>query len=402
MKTKLKARLLQWLASASRVAVWALLRVIPPRKHAVVFGWPDNEGNSVEVVRGLSRRYRGQVYWLLQDPTYPGPAFAQKDLQSPRVVRVQKGSLKALQLSLTAEFTVFTHGLYTAVTPPKNRLVVNVWHGDGPKKLYQTNLVRSTVLVSGSTLWSHYKAEVFSTDADSLAVVGNPRSDQFWEAIPASAIERLGLAEGRPRVLWLPTYREAMGPRARRWSDGDQLSESEKVDQLTHAMADAADELQIDLVVKPHPLDVDNYQGTGLRVIRNEDLDAAEVSLYQLIGHTDGLISDISSVWVDYLMLNRPIGFLMPDLDELIQRRGLNVDNLEELLPGPRLDSVDSAVEFLRGIGSRHEGLLPSAYPCVSEIGVPSGPGITDRLIDWLGEYQAKRGLEPLFDQGPH
>src|SRR6478752_6822282 len=123
MKTKLKARLLQWLASASRVAVWALLRVIPPRKHAVVFGWPDNEGNSVEVVRGLSRRYRGQVYWLLQDPTYRGPAFA-SDLPSPRVTAIQKGSLKALRLSLTAELTVFTHGLYTAVSAPRNRLVV--------------------------------------------------------------------------------------------------------------------------------------------------------------------------------------------------------------------------------------------------------------------------------------
>ncbi|HZM66519.1 MAG TPA: CDP-glycerol glycerophosphotransferase family protein [Nakamurella sp.] len=395
----LKSRLLQWVTSASRVFVWALLRIIPPRPHAVVFGWPDNEGNTVEIVRSLVRRYHGRVYWLLDDPAYRGPMFAAKELAaSERLVSVSKGSIRAFALSIAAELTFFTHGLYTAVNPPRNRLVVNVWHGDGPKRLYQTNLVRSTVLVSGSLMWSKYKAEVFGTPPGSLALVGNPRSDQFWEHLPETAVCRLGLTEGRPRVLWLPTYREAQGPRSRRWSDGEQLSESEPVDRLTHAMVHAAELHGLDLVVKPHPLDLDTYRNTGVRVLRNEDLDAAGVSLYQLIGHSDALVSDISSVWVDYLMLDRPIGFLMPDLEELKERRGLNVENLEDLLPGMRIDSAEGAAAFLAGVAARSVDLRPSAFDSVAEIGVPGGPGITERLIDWLGDYQRAKGRRRLFD----
>ncbi|MDP9465776.1 MAG: hypothetical protein M3P31_00800, partial [Actinomycetota bacterium] len=71
-----KASFLAHVVAVSRVLVWVLLRVVPARPHAVVHGWPDGEANAVEVVRGLLRRYRGRVYWLLHDPSYAGPDVA--------------------------------------------------------------------------------------------------------------------------------------------------------------------------------------------------------------------------------------------------------------------------------------------------------------------------------------
>ena len=125
--------------------------------------------------------------------------------------------------------------------------------------------------------------------------------------------------------------------------------------------------------------------------------DAAGVSLYQLIGNSDALISDISSVWVDYLALDRPIGFYIPDLDDLKSQRGLNVDNLEEILPGPRIDTPESAADFLRQVGAASPDVAPSAYPGAAEIGVVSELGCTDRLLDWLTEFQRRRGRPSLF-----
>jgi len=134
MKAVTRADILAVLAKGSRGVVWTLLRVLPARRHAVVHGWPDNEANAIEVVRGLGRRYRGRIYWLLEDVGYLGPEFGAVDLaDSARIVRVRKKSLKAIWFCLTAELTFFTHGLYTAVDAPRNRLVVNLWHGDGPK-----------------------------------------------------------------------------------------------------------------------------------------------------------------------------------------------------------------------------------------------------------------------------
>jgi CDP-glycerol glycerophosphotransferase len=139
------------LAYAWRAICRMLLHVLPPQPHVVVHGWPDDEGNAVEMVRALRRRYAGRVVWLLSDPTYPGPAHTSQEMSdTTTIVRVRKGLLQGVLPALTAEATFFTHGLFTAVQPPADRLVVNLWHGDGPKLARDTHLIHSTV-VAGTT-----------------------------------------------------------------------------------------------------------------------------------------------------------------------------------------------------------------------------------------------------------
>lgn len=391
-------RLWRAAAAGARAVSWVLLRVTPPREHAVVHGWPDNEGNTVEVVRVLLRRYTGtSVVWLLDDTAYAGPRHAQDELRDPRLRRVAKRSPAALWLGLTAELTFFTHGLLTAVTPPPNRLVVNLWHGDGPKATRDTRMVRSTVVVAGTRLWGDYKGRTFRLPPAAVAVVGNPRIDQFAEALPPGAAGRLGLDPGRARVLWLPTYREARGPRAREWVDAEGLTRSAEVRALARAMHEAARELSLDLVVKPHPLDVDSYGDLGVGVLTGAQLDAAGVSLYQVMGSCDGLISDVSSAWVDFLTLDRPLGFYLPDLDRLREQRGLNVQELEDLLPGPLIRSVADAVAFLASVADGSRGARPSTFDGYARIGVRAGAGAADRLVSWLADYPRAGGRRPMF-----
>lgn len=377
-----------------------LLCVLPAGRHAVVHGWPDDEGNAVEVLRALLRRYRGRVYWLLADSTYPGPAYAAAELADhPRLVRVRKVSLRALRLALTAETTFFTHGLYTAVVPPQDRLVVNVWHGDGPKLAQDTRLIRSTVAVAGSRLWGAQRAGRFHLPAANVAVVGNPRVEQFRAAPRDQVLGRLGLDPERCTVLWLPTYRAAAAPRGRTWADADNLSDNDVVNQLVEALWAAATRLGVQLLVKPHPLDADAYHGFGLPVLDHHALAEAGVTLYQLLGTADAIISDVSSVWVDYLVLDRPVGFYVPDLCELQRRRGLNVDDLDSLLPGPRIQTPQDAVDFLVAVAGQPGALVPSTYPGYDRIGVVDGAGIPDRLLDWLDDFQRTRGRPVLFSR---
>ena len=374
-----------------------LLAVLPARRHAVVHGWPDDEGNSVEVVRALLRRYRGRVYWLLADTGYGGPAYAAAELRDgPRLSRVAKGSPRSLLLALTAETTFFTHGLFTAVVPPEDRLVVNVWHGDGPKLAQATRLIRSTVVVAGSQLWGRQRSDRFHLPPSNVAIVGNPRVEQFRTAPREQVRRALGLDPERCTVLWLPTYRAAVAPRGRSWADGENLSSSSAVGELVDALRRTADRLDLQVLVKPHPLDADVYHGFDLPVLDHEALARAGVTLYQLLSAADAVISDVSSVWVDYLVLDRPVGFYVPDLDELQRRRGLNVEDLDALLPGPRIESPQSAVEFLEAV-SRGSARLPSSYPSSRTIGVASGEGVPDRLLDWLDDFQRARGRPVLF-----
>lgn len=381
-----------------RLLTWLLLRLLPSRPYALVHGWPDNEANALEVLRGLLRRYPGRVYWLLEDISFLAVGAA--PLEDERLVRLRKGSLTALRVGLTAEVVFFTHGLVTAVAPPAHRLVVNLWHGDGPKSTRQPRRVRSTVVVSGADLWADYKSRLFRVSRDRVLVTGNPRIDQFDQPVPEAVQRQLGLDPTRPRVLWLPTYREAQGPNGRAWRDSEPLSGNDSLAEVAQALGVAARALGVDLVIKPHPLDGDSYAGLGCRVLTGAELDRAGVTLYQLLGGCDALISDISSVWVDYLVLDRPVGFCIPDLDELERRRGLNVPDVAAVLPGPRLEDPAQARTFLEQVVRGDPRLRPSAWPAAARIGVTRQTDATDRLLDALDALQTRRGRSPLFTAG--
>jgi CDP-glycerol glycerophosphotransferase len=383
---------------AWRGLCWLLLRLVPPRRHAVVFGLPDDEGNAVEMVRALRRRYRGRVYWLLEDVRYPGPAFAAPELADrSRISRVQKDSLRAALLALTAETTIFSHGLFTDVVPPRNRLVVNVWHGDGLKFPAGTHLIRSSVVVAGTRLWAKQRPGRFGLPESAVATVGNPRIDQFGVTPPDDVLTRLGLEPAAHTVLWLPTYRAASGGHGRTWREADDLSSNTDVAVITRSLAAACAVRSFQLVVKPHPLDTDSFDDLGIGVLRHTALRAAGVTLYQLLGAVDAVISDVSSVWVDYLALDRPIAFYVPDLEDLHRRGKLNVDDPAALLPGPRIVTSADAVRFIDAVADDPEALRPSRHPAAERIGVVAEPGAADRLLDWLNTFQRRRGRAALF-----
>lgn len=378
-----------------RATGWAAMRVLPARRHVAVHGWPDSEGNSLEVLRALARRYPGDIVWLLNDAHYQPPAHVAADLG--RVRRVRKDSHEGWRAAVSAEAVFFTHGLYTAVPPPADRLVVNLWHGDGPKAVRDTQLIRSTVAVAGTRLWGAARPERFGLPVESVAIVGNPRIDELLEPAPKEALHRLGLDPTRPLVLWLPTYRAASGPRNREWDDAASLSHSHSVADLVAAGREVSERLGVQVLLKPHPLDADRFEALDIPVATNAVLDSAGVTLYQLLGHASAVISDVSSVWTDYLSLDRPVAFYVPDLEEMKARRGFNVDDLERLLPGPRIVTAGDLAGFLEGVADGDPALRPSAFPGYDEIGPAVTGGASDRLLDWLDDFQVRRGRRPLF-----
>lgn len=372
-------------------ATWVAVRVLPPRPTAVVHGEPDWEGNAVEVLKGLVRRYPGQVVWL-RDASTPSDAELLGDVPAGRVRAVRTRSLAALRVCARAEVTFFTHGLVTAVRPPASRLVVNLWHGDGPKATTGLPRCRSTVAVAATRLWGDYKADLFGLRPQDVAVVGNPRMDSARDRPAAQTRERLGLpAGGEQLVLWLPTFRRG-GNQNVSFTNGLPLS------QALEARIVVPEGVR--LVVKPHPMDSDDYAGLGATVLTDRDLLRAGVTLPQLLGAADALVSDASSAWVDYLGLARPVGFFLPDLDAYGAARGYNVPDLREVLPGPVLGDPEAVSRFLLDV---REGTArpPAGYPALARIGHQGAVPVTDRLFDWLDDYQSARGRRRLFTGPP-
>lgn len=141
--------------------------------------------------------------------------------------------------------------------------------------------------------------------------------------VDAALLERLPSwrREGRRIVLVAPTYRDS-----RATALGLDAEEIAKLDAAAAAQ-------RIELVFKFHPLE------RGAEAIRGEHLHlcAPESDLYPLMPHSDALVTDYSSIYMDYLLLDKPVLFLVPDLDEYVRLdRQLQFD-FDAMTPGTKV-----------------------------------------------------------------
>ena len=68
------------------------------------------------------------------------------------------------------------------------------------------------------------------------------------------------------------------------------------------------------------------------------------------MAQSDALIADYSSVYLHYLLLNRPIGFALSDIKEYGDTRGFVFENPLDYIPGKKLYSKEDLLKFLDDI----------------------------------------------------
>jgi CDP-glycerol glycerophosphotransferase len=371
--------------AVARTIIRLFVQYLPARDHAVVTGSPDEEGNSVEIVRGLAGRI--PVYWLLNGPPTRARWLLSGVDDADSIFLVSKRSVAGFLAYATARYVFFTHGLYTSPPPPKHKIFVNLWHGDGPKRRKHEARIASTLVVSGTRLWGQNKLRTFGLDKSRLLLTGNPRVDQFSRPTSDDGMLRLGLDPTKPLVLWLPTYRGTRFERSRvagiaDWIDVAALSNAQPVRDEISVFAQIAAARGVALAVKPHGLDADEFASTVLHTITNAALYEAGTGTYQLLARASGLITDYSSIWTDFLALDRPIGFYCPDMAEYVSSRGLNVDDLPGLLPGPLLETSGDFEAFVLSCLHEPDDSRQRRAESVQRIGAETRLGAAARVLD--------------------
>lgn len=341
MRDRLRNLVLAVVTSGLRVTLGLLSRVVPTTRSVVLAVFPETEGNGLELARALVGRYPGRVVWLREGGPLPAEVQA---LAGHGLALVPKVSPAGVWAYLRAEAVLFTHGLYGNPRPCARKPIVNVFHGDGPKDIRPAKsvgaLLASSYLVGSTPLFSQFQASAFEVPADRVLVTGNPRTDQFWQTPFPGSFARLGITG--EFVVWMPTFRRPRAIGAVRVR-GDAPATGDPGHEELATLLAALGERGIQLVIKPHPMDADRRRWEGALTVDEDALVGAGVSLYALLGASAGLVTDYSSVWVDYLLLDRPIAFLVPDRTSY--DRALFPADILDWVPGEVVDRVDRPFE---------------------------------------------------------
>lgn len=269
-------------------------------------------------------------------------------------------SLQGMWLNLRADNVFISHGM-----PDVNRwcsggaTTVVLWHGialkrigyglqlGGPVERAMRNLKRTIrynvvdrynwFLVPSDAMAKPFSS-AFRLDPERILPIGYPRNDFLVGSLPGFELSSeeviyencKELREAGTVLLYAPTKHPETNQ-----SVDDQLRLS-KLDQwLTERGAY--------LLLKPHPaeplaLDEEEFS----RIIQVPE----GIDIYPLLQYTDMLITDYSSIYFDYLLLDNPIVFYPFDLDEYRSTRGFYL-NYEDVTPGPIATDFD---ELLRAL----------------------------------------------------
>lgn len=238
---------------------------------------------------------------------------------------------------LNAKYVFFTNGMtdFGKFDLCHGAIKTALWHGMPLKKLmYATNNLQKrnknifrllqyiflkiynnnqrNITISTSETTKDLLIKCFEVKPETVLITGQPRNDGlFNEELILSLKEKLNHNSDEKFVLYMPTWRE-IGNNEKFLDDilSEIYSDCTFIESLI--------EKKIKLYIKPHPRITINTKSTENIIILKG---ISGFDTQELIGAADILITDYSSVFVDYALLERPTQFFVPDLENYKKNR---------------------------------------------------------------------------------
>lgn len=263
----------------------------------------------------------------------------------------------------------------------KKRLIINLWHGVPLKKiaLLDPNLKKAARIYFKKIFSENYTcilttsheliplmARSFAVSEDKIKVWGQPRNDGLFQKNDCRKI--LGqlfpdLPEYTKTVLYAPTFRDYGQVQLFPFKDFDQ-------EQLEAFL----EEKNMLLFIRTHVAEQGSaapYLGKRIRFLGNEQ--AEDVT--GILNIFDCLITDYSSIYIDYLLTDKPMIFLPYDRQQYLDGRGMNFD-YDDVTPGPKpetfndfLDALSPKEDFWKSERTRVNRLFNEIqHPCAADI----------------------------------
>lgn len=256
-----------------------------------------------------------------------------------------------------------------------DQICIQTWHGFPIKSLGmfdnvdKNNVTYLRKVIELSDFWLSY-SDTYTTIinacfphmAENYLLTGMPRNDFLFIERPL-AVQKLSTLSGisteelmfKKLILYCPTYRSILERK------DSQISISDLYTLISsRSFLDYLETNQIFLVIKLHPFE--EYTASKLRssnenilLLKNSDLLLNRTDLYELLPAFDLLITDFSSIYFDWLLLDKPIIFFVPDLCSYSELRNFLLSPLDFWMPGIKCETVEKLIEAIENSFKKDE-----------------------------------------------
>lgn len=311
-------------------------RLFPVKKNKVCLVSPHNSGfnDSLKFVKDELEK-RGKYNFIYVSTS---DIKSLKNIFSFFVINAYHAATSRF-VFLNDNFMPFAHVYFSNKTT-----VVQLWHGQGAfkkfglscnlpeseRKLAERCAQRYNYIAVSSKNVSYLYMQAFNADKKQIIVSGIPDSDFFYSMENKNIFRnKYKIPESKKIVLYAPTFRDNIEDNRKIF---DNFSCSRFIDALSEDYV---------LVVRLHPqvhfecnlknvIDATNYPNVN-----------------EIIIDSDLLITDYSSICMEFSMTDKPMIFYAYDLDDYKKRRNFYF-NYEDYVPGKIVRSMNELIEAIK------------------------------------------------------
>jgi len=316
--------------------------VVPRKKDMWVFGgfggrlYADNAKALFSWMLDNSHHQKS-VYWITKRRDILGK------LSEENKPCAHAYSIKGLYISLRASVFIYTHtssdiNFWASGGATK----INLWHGSAIKKVLKdvnspasieeriysaTGLAKlryrllkpgyfesPDLIFAASNCVAKNLITSHEVSKSQISITGYPRTDVLFQA--NEPLKAIYTETNRKKILYLPTFRE----------------HDESDTSLNELISSFSTRPEYVLLIKLHPA---TFVGDTLHLPDNVVLLDQSVDTYEMMSVSDALITDYSSVALDYLLLDRPIVYYCYDYEAYLSTERELYYDFTEVAGGP-------------------------------------------------------------------
>lgn len=331
--------------------VMYLSMLMPRNKKLCVFGaWLGERfaDNSKQLFIEACDRKTLRAVWITKSES------VLKEIHDMGYEAYMWGTPKAVWTQLRAGYAIVSNGISDLEHTFLGRsVIIDLWHGiplkkvvydnkyekdwDSPKQKLRDKLINVPLgkmyFVAPSEMFIPIYQSAFRRKREQIICLGQPRSDIFFadkkpdKYFPDKKI-----------ILYCPTHR----------NEGAERVELSKIFDLER-LEKFLDESGYYFVIKKHfyhRMEVENLEAYPHIIdITNEDMD-----IQRLIMETEILITDYSSIYIDYLLLDSPLLFYCYDYEHYLANDREMYFEYEDVTPGVKAKSFDELLGQLKEV----------------------------------------------------
>lgn len=328
---------------------WVYAFFLVKREKRIIFSSTNNKyfifnSKNLFMEQKLNFERQGfKVFFVINDPI----KRAQLNKQFPDSIISNKGIKNKLFILQSAVWVISTLDLPVAgIFLARKRFVYHLGHGTPIKNIglmeekctlikrlyYKINATNISLFLSSSLFFKNYTANAFGVTEDKTIVAPQPRMDALFSM--GNNLNSHRDNESTKLILYCPTWRPFAHTRLFPF-EGVNLNEINTflIEQNTK------------ILLRLHPLfegDLTVYEKSNIVVFDSKV--CSEIS--DMLVDIDALITDYSSIYCDYYLLDRPVAFIPYDLSKYTEKIGFSFD-YKELTSDCYLDTASALKQYI-------------------------------------------------------